>query len=62
MLQRSLNVHHNIDITKFFKLKALLKRKSNGYSETLMTKQINRFIRESPDSQQLLTKVECWHL
>ncbi|KAJ8912179.1 hypothetical protein NQ315_006146 [Exocentrus adspersus] len=57
----TLSVYHNIDITKYFKLKALLKRKSDGYipkkSKTLTTKQINQFLHEAPDTQHLFTKV-----
>jgi integrase len=61
MLRSTLSVHHDVDISKYLRLKALLKRKSLGYkpkrSKTLTSLEINRFLNEAPDEKYLFTKV-----
>ncbi|XP_031359311.1 uncharacterized protein LOC116182891 [Photinus pyralis] len=61
MLRSYLNVHKNVDISRYVKLQALLKRFSQGYepkkSKILDLEQINRFIHEADDKHYLDTKV-----
>ncbi|XP_074026011.1 uncharacterized protein [Leptinotarsa decemlineata] len=61
MLRKTLNVKKNLDISKYSKLRASLKHKSDGYkskkSSTLTSEQINQFIKEAPDSKYLFSKV-----
>lgn len=61
MLKSTINIRHDIDISKYMKLKALLKRKSEGYkpkkSKTLNSNQISHFLQNAPDKKYLLTKV-----
>lgn len=51
----------NVDLSKYLKLRAFLKRRSDGYtakkSKTLTSQEINVFIKEAPDNKFLLTKV-----
>lgn len=61
MLKASLAINNDIDIGKFSKLTAFLKRKSIGFipkkSTTLNRIEINKFITEAPDDTYLMTKV-----
>ncbi|KAF2895570.1 hypothetical protein ILUMI_10604 [Ignelater luminosus] len=61
MLRSTISIYHDVDITRYPRLKSLLKRKSNGYkpkkSKTLTSEDINRFLSEAPDDKHLLTKV-----
>lgn len=61
MLKTMLNVKNNIDISKFHKLTALLKRKNEGYkpkkAKTLTGDQVDKFLLEAPDNQFLMIKV-----
>lgn len=62
MLKSTININHEAtDISKYPKLIALLKRKSDGFkskkSATLSTNEINTFLQTAPDSSHLLTKV-----
>lgn len=64
MLRTTLNINNNVDIAKYAKLKAFLKRKSDGYrpkeSKIFTSEEINKFIKEAPDNEYLLTKV-CYN-
>lgn len=66
MLRTTLYINHNIDISKYLKLKAFLKRKNDGYkpkkSAVLTTQQINDFITRASDEQFLLTKVNLKYI
>lgn len=61
MLKSTLGIHHNIDMTKYSKLIAFLKRKSEGYkgkkSKTFSPDQIKKFMSEAPDKLYLFSKV-----
>lgn len=61
MLRATLNLNHNIDISKFNKLIMFIKRHKEGYmpkkSKILEKEQIQKFIAEAPDSLYLMTKV-----
>jgi hypothetical protein len=62
MLRATLNIkENNIDISKYPKLIALLKRKSQGFksrkSQVLSAKQIHTFMSSAPDEKYLFTKV-----
>lgn len=61
MLKATLVVKNNINIGKYSKLIAYLKRKSEGYlpkkSKTLTKEQINQFVSEASDQKYLMTKV-----
>jgi hypothetical protein len=61
MLRSTLSRHHDVDISKYLRLKALLKRKSIGYkpkrSKTLTSMEIDKFLSEAPDEKHLFTKV-----
>ncbi|KAB0801731.1 hypothetical protein PPYR_03917 [Photinus pyralis] len=61
MLRSMLNVRENIDISKFMKLQALLRRTSVGYeakkSKILEYPEIERFINEAPNTEYLAAKV-----
>lgn len=61
MLGSTLSIYNDVNINNYLKLKALLKRNSNGYqpkrSKTLTPEEINKFLYEAPDSIYLLTKV-----
>lgn len=60
MLKTTLSIYHDVDISKYLKVKALLKRKGEGYipkkSKTLTIQQIQTFINEAPDELYLFTK------
>lgn len=62
MLKSMLNIKHNVDIDKYPRIRALLKRRSENYepkkSKALTGKQIERFIKEAPDFKYLGTKVK----
>lgn len=61
MLKATLTIHHNVDIGKYLKLRAFLKRKSECYrpkkSRVLEREQITKFLLEAPDDIYLATKV-----
>lgn len=61
MLKGTLNLSHNIDISKFFKLRAFLKQQNIGYKAKkckIFTKsQFRRFLR-APDKKYLMHKVD----
>lgn len=61
MLKSCLNVKHNIDISKFPKLIAYIKRKTEHHdpkkSKVLQEQEINKFLNEAPDGEYLLMKV-----
>lgn len=62
MLKSTLNVNDNVEISTFHNLKALLKRKNDGYnakqSYKLKKEDVYRFIREANNSQFLVVKVK----
>ncbi|KAJ8912322.1 hypothetical protein NQ315_005926 [Exocentrus adspersus] len=61
MLRTTLSLNDNIDIGKYFKLKAFLKRQSDGYkskkSKNFSSDDIDKFIKQAPDEIYLVTKV-----
>lgn len=61
MLKSTLNSNDNVDITRYSKLSAFLKRQATGFvskkSKTLTPEQIAKFLTEAPDHQYLVTKV-----
>lgn len=61
MLKTSIIAKHDINIATYPKLKAVLKRQSDGYvakkSNTLSPEEIKQFIDTAPDELYLLTKV-----
>jgi integrase len=61
MLRNTLSRHHDVDISEYLRLKALLKRKSMGYkpkrTKTLTSMEIDKFLSEAPDEKYLFTKV-----
>ena len=65
MIKATLNIKHNVDINKYLKLTALMKRKSDGYiakkSKILGNDEIKRFLDQAPDEVHLLTKVSSYH-
>lgn len=62
MLKSILNIKHNINIDTYTRLRALLRRQSEGYqpkkSEAFTEDEINRFFKEAPDDKYLATKVK----
>ena len=60
-LKTMLSCKHNIDLSQYRQLIALLKEKSIGYSsqkaKMFTAEQINQFLREAPDDVYLPTKV-----
>lgn len=62
MLRSTIIIKHNINIANYAKLRAFLKRKSDGFqpkkSKTLTREEINKFINEAPDNVYLATKVK----
>lgn len=61
MLKSMLLFNENLDISRFSKVIAYLKKASVGYqpiqSKTLSRDDIQRFMSEAPDEEYLLTKV-----
>lgn len=62
MLKGTINVNHNINIKQYSKLVPFIKQKSMGYrpekSRTFTKDQIDKFLKEAPDNQYLMTKVK----
>lgn len=62
MLKSTILINKNVDISKFSKLIAYLKRQADGYqakkSRVLSRIEIERFLREAPDQEFLMLKVE----
>lgn len=61
ILKATINVKHNIDISRFKKLKTLLKRSSEKYvakkSKVFTEENIKQFLENAPDEIYLATKV-----
>ncbi|KAL1516604.1 hypothetical protein ABEB36_000498 [Hypothenemus hampei] len=61
MLNTTIKIFDNVDIEKYGKLLAFLKRKNVGYkakqSKVFKATEIKRFLMEAPDNRYLLTKV-----
>lgn len=61
ILKSTVNVKHDIDISKYKKVKAFLKRSSDKYSPrksmVLTTENIKQFLEQAPDHTHLATKV-----
>lgn len=61
MLNCMLKIRRNVDISKFMKLRAFLKKKNVGYvpkkSKTLTREQFEKFLTEAPDDKYLMHKV-----
>lgn len=59
MLRSCLSLYKNVDISKYHKLQALLKRASDGYTRKKfkILDDINKFIREADDQLFLAIKV-----
>lgn len=61
MLKATVNINHNVDIAKYSKLQALLKRKSDGFkskkSKILTSQNIKDFLENAPDDKYLFMKV-----
>ncbi|KAL4719082.1 hypothetical protein ACJJTC_002118 [Scirpophaga incertulas] len=61
MLKSTLNIYNNIDITKYSKVIAFLKRNSEGHkgkkSFTFTSGQLKMFLEDSPDILYLFEKV-----
>lgn len=61
MLKSTINIKNNIDISRYPKVIAFLKRKSVGYkpkkSRVLNKEQIDKFLSEAEDNIYLMTKV-----
>lgn len=61
MLKTTLSINDSIDISKFLKLRAFLKRRNDGYkpkkSNVFSRQEMKTFLKEAPDSQYLLMKV-----
>lgn len=64
IIKSLININHNIDISKYKKLQALLKRKSEGYvgkkSKIFSPEQLKTFIDEAPDEIYLFIKVSTY--
>lgn len=64
MLRMTINLKNNVDISKYPKLCAFLKRTSNGYkpkkSSVLTPEQIQDFLLSAPDEIYLFTKVRSF--
>lgn len=60
-LKSTVSIKHQVDISKYTKLYALLKRKAEGYeakkSKAFTTKEMKQFIETAPDNKYLLSKV-----
>lgn len=61
MLKATLNIKNNIDLAKYLKLRAFLKRQSDGFharkSRVFQREEIEKFLSEAPDELYLSTKV-----
>lgn len=61
MLKSTLSINNSINIESYPKLRAFLKRKSEGYeakkAKTFTADELNKFIQEAPDEIYLATKV-----
>lgn len=61
MVRSTLSINNNVDISKYQKLRALLKRQSDGYkpkkSKILTKQQIETFMEHAPDDTYLMAKV-----
>lgn len=61
MLRNTIYIKHNVDISKYYKLKAFLKKKATGFkskkTKELTSQQIQTFLRDAPDQKFLFTKV-----
>lgn len=61
MIKASLGVKNNVDISKYSRLLAFLKKQNVGYhpkkSRILTREQIDRFLKEAPDEKFLMVKV-----
>ena len=61
MLKTTMKVHEKIDISKYRKLAAFLKRNNVGYqpkkAKTLTREQVNKFLVEALDDIYLMIKV-----
>lgn len=62
MLRSTLKLNNGVDIEIYTKLRAFLKRTSEGYqakkAKTFTPEEINKFINEAPDTIYLATKVK----
>lgn len=60
-MKSTLNIKHQIDLSKYSKLNSLLKRKSEGYkgkiAKTFSPDELKTFINEAPDIKYLMIKV-----
>jgi hypothetical protein len=63
MLRTMINLNQGIDISKFAKLIAFLKKKNTGYrpkkSKCFTKEEMRKFLKEAPDDTYLLMKVTC---
>ena len=61
MLRSTINIHHGINLENYMKLRALLKRKSEGFqpkkASTFSPENINDFLTKASDDKYLATKV-----
>lgn len=61
MIRTLLNLRHDVDISKYLKLRAFLKKKNEGYSpkkaRVLTKEQFDMFIFNAPDEKYLAAKV-----
>lgn len=61
MLKTTLKINENLDIAKYLKLTAFLKRKSDGFqakkSKILSSENVEKFLSEAPEEIYLATKV-----
>lgn len=66
MLRTTINMRQNINIAEYNKLRAFLKRFSNGYkpktSKVLTPEQIRDFLSTAPDEKYLFTKVSSYFI
>lgn len=61
ILKATIGIKHDIDISRYTKLKAFLKRRSDSYiakkSKVFTTENVQQFLKNAPDFQYLATKV-----
>ena len=66
MIKCLLNIKENVDISRYLKLRAFLKKQSVGYrpkqAPVLSKEQIDKFIFEAPDVKYLATKVHFCYI